>query len=126
MSGSMTFGNGDEFARHSMLRSLLACGTYFCDAYASWQKGAVENTNGRLRRWLPQGVICLSRNARRLLLWAPTEAAYVILSVGWAGHNRQYPARRGAMQRPYRWAGLLGYDEIPIRQEAEVNQAGNE
>jgi len=24
--------------------------TWFCDAYASWQKGGVENTNGRLRR----------------------------------------------------------------------------
>ena len=27
--------------------------TWFCDAYASWQKGGVENANGRLRRWLP-------------------------------------------------------------------------
>ncbi|MEO9786201.1 MAG: hypothetical protein ABJF67_01130 [Aurantimonas coralicida] len=26
--------------------------TWFCDAYASWQKGGVENANGRLRRWL--------------------------------------------------------------------------
>jgi hypothetical protein len=24
----------------------------FCDTYASWQKGGVENGNGRLRRWL--------------------------------------------------------------------------
>jgi IS30 family transposase len=28
--------------------------TWFCDAYASWQKGAVENANGRLRRDLPR------------------------------------------------------------------------
>jgi IS30 family transposase len=28
--------------------------TYFCDAYASWQKGGIENANGRLRRWLPR------------------------------------------------------------------------
>ena len=56
MRGSMTFDNGGEFAGHSLLRPLLACGTYFCDAYASWQKGAVENTNGRLRRWLPRGI----------------------------------------------------------------------
>ena len=27
--------------------------TWLCDAYASWQKGAVENANGRLRRTLP-------------------------------------------------------------------------
>jgi hypothetical protein len=30
------------------------CPTWFCDAYASWQKGGVENDNGRLRRWLPR------------------------------------------------------------------------
>ena len=28
--------------------------TWFCDAYPSWQKGAVENANGRLRRDLPR------------------------------------------------------------------------
>ena len=28
--------------------------TWFCDAYAGWQKGSVENTNGRLRRQLPR------------------------------------------------------------------------
>ena len=24
--------------------------TWFCDAYASWQRGGIENANGRLRR----------------------------------------------------------------------------
>lgn len=33
---------------------LLSVGTFFCDAYASWQKGGVENVNGRIRRWLPR------------------------------------------------------------------------
>ena len=28
--------------------------TWFCDAYASWQKGGIENANGRPRRWLPR------------------------------------------------------------------------
>jgi transposase, IS30 family len=28
--------------------------TYFCDAYASWQKGANENHNGILRRYIPK------------------------------------------------------------------------
>ena len=32
----------------------MAFGASLCDAYASWQKGGVENTNGRLRRWLPR------------------------------------------------------------------------
>jgi len=30
--------------------------TWFCDSYASWQKGGVENANGRLRRWLPRHI----------------------------------------------------------------------
>jgi len=54
MRGSVTFDNDTAFARHALLRSLLRATTYFCDAYASWQKGGVENANGRLRRWLPR------------------------------------------------------------------------
>lgn len=51
---SVTFGNGGEFARNGLLRGALNMATYFCDAYASWQKGAIENANGRLRRWFPR------------------------------------------------------------------------
>lgn len=54
MRGSITFDNDTAFALHALLRSLLSATTYFCDAYASWQKGGVENTNGRIRRWLPR------------------------------------------------------------------------
>ncbi|MEM8820126.1 MAG: hypothetical protein AAGE90_11450 [Pseudomonadota bacterium] len=42
------------FARHMMLRGMLSATTYFCDAYASWQKGGVESASGRIRRWLPR------------------------------------------------------------------------
>jgi IS30 family transposase len=51
---SVTFDNDTCFARHGWLREALEMATYFCDAYASWQKGGVENANGRLRRWLPR------------------------------------------------------------------------
>ena len=37
-----------------LLRGMLSATTYFCDAYASWQKGGIENANGRIRRWLPR------------------------------------------------------------------------
>jgi IS30 family transposase len=30
-----------------LLRSMRTMTTWFCDAYASWQKGGVENANGR-------------------------------------------------------------------------------
>ena len=55
MRASVTFDNDTAFARHAVLRNWLSATTYFCDAYASWQKGGVENTNGRIRRWLPRG-----------------------------------------------------------------------
>lgn len=51
---SSTFDNDTAFARHGLLRQALDLATWFCDAYASWQKGAVENINGRLRRDLPK------------------------------------------------------------------------
>ena len=51
---SITFDNGTEFAHHKLLREAMNMTTWFCDAYASWQKGGVENANGRLRRWLPR------------------------------------------------------------------------
>ena len=51
---SITFDNDTAFARHTLLREALKMATWFCDAYASWQKGGIENANGRLRRWLPR------------------------------------------------------------------------
>src|SRR5947209_575832 len=51
---SVTFDNDTAFAQHALLRSMRNMTTWFCDAYASWQKGGVENANGRLRRWLPR------------------------------------------------------------------------
>ena len=51
---TMTFDNGGEFAAHDKLLQELGIPSFFCDPYASWQKGGVENTNGRLRRDLPR------------------------------------------------------------------------
>jgi IS30 family transposase len=54
LRSSITLDNDTAFARHGLLASACARTTWFCDAYASWQKGAVENANGRLRRDLPR------------------------------------------------------------------------
>jgi transposase, IS30 family len=54
LRASITFDNDTAVARHGLLASACAMTTWFCDAYASWQKGAVENANGRLRRDLPR------------------------------------------------------------------------
>ena len=56
LRASVTFDNDTTFARHGLLKDLFGMTTWFCDAYASWQKGGVENANGRLRRWLPRSL----------------------------------------------------------------------
>jgi IS30 family transposase len=50
---TVTFDNGTEFARHYDLHA-LRIQTFFCDPYAPWQKGGVENGIGRVRRFLPR------------------------------------------------------------------------
>jgi transposase, IS30 family len=52
---SMTFDNGKEFAEHQKLTRGLGLDVYFTDAYASWQRGTNENTNGLLRQYFPKG-----------------------------------------------------------------------
>jgi IS30 family transposase len=49
---TVTF-DGTEFARHRALHS-LAIDTFFCDPYAPWQKGGIENAIGRMRRFIPR------------------------------------------------------------------------
>ncbi len=51
---SLTFDNGTEFALHYKLSCKLELGTFFCDPHAPWQKGAIENAIGRVRRLLPR------------------------------------------------------------------------
>ena len=50
---TVTFDNGTEFARHQALHR-LAIKTFFCDRYAPWQKGGIENAIGRMRRFIPR------------------------------------------------------------------------
>ena len=51
---TITFDNGTEGALHTTIRDDWHVDTYFCDAYASWQKGGVENTNGIIRYDIPK------------------------------------------------------------------------
>jgi IS30 family transposase len=48
---SITFDNGIENTHHQS----IGIPTYFCDPYSSWQKGAVENVNKMIRRYIPKG-----------------------------------------------------------------------
>ena len=51
---SITFDNGGEGACHLNLKRDYLLETFFCDAYASWQKGGVENINGLIRQYIPK------------------------------------------------------------------------
>lgn len=51
---SLTWDNGKEGVCHTKIRDGYDIDTYFCDPYASWQKGGVENLNGLIREYLPK------------------------------------------------------------------------
>jgi IS30 family transposase len=51
---TITFDNGTEFAQHYILKDELGIRTFFCDPHSPWQKGAIENAIGRMRRPLPR------------------------------------------------------------------------
>ena len=54
---SITYDNGTEFAFHAKVKEALkGLQTYFCDPYSPWQKGRVENSNGRLRKDFPRKI----------------------------------------------------------------------
>lgn len=53
---TITLDNGGEFASHELWVNDLGLKSFFCDPYSSWQKGGIENTNGRLRRDLPRKI----------------------------------------------------------------------
>ena len=57
---TITTDNGSEFASHQLITKGLHMKrkedviVYFADAYSSWQKGCVENTNKLIRRYIPK------------------------------------------------------------------------
>jgi len=57
---SITTDNGSEFAAHRLITEKLTPKgaediiVYFADSYCSWQKGAIENANKLIRRYIPK------------------------------------------------------------------------
>lgn len=51
---SITFDRGTEFSAWQHMKDGLGADPWFCDPRSPWQKGTVENTNNRLRRYLPR------------------------------------------------------------------------
>lgn len=52
---TLTLDNGKEFSKFKDLEENTGLKIYFADAYAAWQRGTNENTNGLLRFYFPKG-----------------------------------------------------------------------
>jgi IS30 family transposase len=52
---TVTYDNGSENHLHYKIRDKFGVDTYFCDPYASWQKGSNERGNRELRKYFPKG-----------------------------------------------------------------------
>ncbi|PIY72434.1 hypothetical protein COY87_00975, partial [Candidatus Roizmanbacteria bacterium CG_4_10_14_0_8_um_filter_33_9] len=57
---SLTIDNGPENHQALIWTQTLGVKVYNCNAYHSWEKGTVENTIGRVRRYIPKGTSLLS------------------------------------------------------------------
>src|SRR3990167_3268122 len=53
---TLTTDNGKENSNHKEISESLDLLMFFCHAYHSWEKGTVENMNGRIRRYIPKGI----------------------------------------------------------------------
>lgn len=51
---SITADNGKEFSDHIAISKALDAEFYFAHAYASWERGLNENTNGLVRQYFPK------------------------------------------------------------------------
>lgn len=52
---SITIDNGIEFEKIGLLAHWVDCIVYFCEPYASYQRGTNENINGLIRRKYKKG-----------------------------------------------------------------------
>lgn len=53
---TMTADNGAENTNHEDLTIQTKMSVFFCHPYHSWEKGTVENMNGRIRKFIPKGI----------------------------------------------------------------------
>ena len=52
---TITADNGKEFAKLQEIAEKLEISFYFCTSCHSWERGANENTNGLIGRYIPKG-----------------------------------------------------------------------
>ena len=52
---TLAIDNGPENAKHHLIEGTFVEGVYSCQPYHSWEKGGVENTQKRVRYFIPKG-----------------------------------------------------------------------
>lgn len=55
LRGSLTIDRGPENSEHKTITEIHHMPVFACNPYHSWEKGTVENTIGRVRRYIPKG-----------------------------------------------------------------------
>jgi len=55
LRGSLTVDRGPENSEHKTITEVHFMPVFACNPYHSWEKGSVENTIGRIRRYIPKG-----------------------------------------------------------------------
>lgn len=63
---TITYDNGIENKYHEQVAKELSVRTFFCNPYSSWEKGTVENTIGRVRRFIPKGADLSKYTAKQI------------------------------------------------------------
>jgi IS30 family transposase len=63
---TITTDNGSENAMHMGWAERLSTSVYFCNPYHSWEKGLVENSIGRLRKYIPKRQTISDLTGRKL------------------------------------------------------------
>jgi IS30 family transposase len=53
---SITTDNGTEFADHENIAKWLKTNFFFTNPYSAWEKGLIENTNKRIRQYIPKKI----------------------------------------------------------------------
>ena len=51
---TITVDNGPEFHSYKDIEDATGVNVFFANAYASWERGTNENTNGLIRQYLPK------------------------------------------------------------------------
>jgi len=82
---SITFDRGTELSAWKHLKAGLGADPWFCEPQAPYQKGTVENTNNRLRKYLPRSTYptALTNRYLRSICHRLCESACEIDPLGW-------------------------------------------